>query len=240
MRVDIEELDLGSQLYTSKIDGATIPSTYANLQLFLATSATAKLDFDESMPLTDPSFRSFISEICAESNDCCFSYLSAFQLFASQPIHCRDYYGEMEVVSIVDAALFPLQILLQATTARNSKTATTGNKLPDYKLAVGSANVPVVLGEDKTFANYQMGVLGKDPVRDLESKAPWDSWEQFYGTIPYYFAYTCLGQSSKVELTVGVMDKESRKFLPLFSNNILSPTERPLFSASLLRMFPQL
>jgi hypothetical protein len=236
--VDIDNLDSTSLRYISNVSGNTIPATYAALKMFLATTTPLKLSYDESLPLTDCEFDSFISEMCVESTDCCHSFLNAFQLFGTQPTHCHDYSGEMEVVPLVDAALLPLQVLLKTTTARNSKTVTTGNKLPDFKMTVGSAKVPIMLGEEKSFTGYQQGSQTKDPVVDLQKKAPWDSWDQFYGSIPYYFAYTCVGDPRGVILTVGVMDRASQKFQPLFSNNILSPAERPEFSSSLMKLFP--
>ena len=172
------------------------------------------------------------------STGSCNSFLSAFQTFAIQPVHANEFVGEMEVVPLVNAAFLAVQVLLQTKIARNCKTVTTGNKLPDFKMTVGNSKIPILLGEDKASRLYQRGVRAKDPVLDLEDKAPWENWEQFYGNIPYYFAYICIGGSASVDLTIGVMDRQSKKFLPVHSNNISNPRQRSEFSIALVKLFP--
>ena len=89
-----------------------------------------------------------------------------------------------------------------------------------------------MLGEEKTYTS------NGDPIFDLNVKAPWDSWEMFYGTLPYYFAYSCRGGPNAIDLQVGVMDKASRQFFPLFSHNIFNRESRALFSLDLLKLLP--
>ena len=184
-RVDVDDVDAESLQYTKNLV-TTIPPTYDALRFYLDTTSPSKLTKNTSSPLTgEESFDTFLESVCSDSADSCHSFLCAFEAFACN-VHAKEYAGEMEVVPLVDAALLPLQVLLRTKTGRNSKTATTGNKLPDFKMTVGNARTPIFLGEDKTFSSR------KDPIHDLETKAPWDNWEDFYGNLPYYFAYTCI------------------------------------------------
>jgi len=211
----------------------SIPATYDKLCGYLATTSPSKLTKNSSSPLSgEESFDTFLESVCSDSADSCHSFLCAFEAFACNAIHAKEYTGEMEVVSLVDAALLPLQVLLRTKTGRNSKTASTGNKLPDFKMTVGNAKIPIFLGEEKTF------ISRKDPKQDLEAKSPWDKWEDFYGELPYYFAYTCVGGSASVDFTLGVMDRQSRKFMPLQSNDISDPSQRSEFSIALVKCFP--
>jgi len=152
--------------------------------------------------------------------------------------HAYEFGSEMECVPYVNAALLPLQLLLQTKSGRNTKTCTTGSKLPDFKLTVGPMGIPILLGEDKAISNYQPGVSKKDPVLDLVNKAPWDTWEQFYGTLPFYFGYSCVGGPNGVILSIGVLVKATRSFQLLLTKRIDRASERAEFAIGLVKLFP--
>jgi hypothetical protein len=234
--VDIENIDKDSRAYSCAV-GVYLPPNAGALQHHLSSAVSVKMPIDPDNPLIEllrgASFQSLIDSCCEVSAEaCCDDYLSSFLRFASYPVHANVFVSEMESNALVDAALFPLQVLVEASCSRNSRTSTTGTKLPDYSLSVGTAATPLLLGEDKTASSCN------DPVDDLESKAPWDDWEQFYGDVPYYFAYACTSSPAMVKLTFGIMDRDSKKFVALFAHDIRLTRNRETFSMELLKMFP--
>lgn len=233
----MDNIDECSLSFIKNIRG-NLPSSIEELTNIVLADCSHKIPIGPGNQFTSE-FRVFVENCCSTApENCCEDFLAAFSLFDTAPLHACEYGGEMEVVPIVNAALFPLQVLLQTKSGRNTQTATTGMKLPDYKITVGAAQTPVVLGEDKTETNYQRGVQKKDPVLDLQGKAPWNNWAQFYGTLPYYFGYTSVGGVNGVLLTFGVLLKADQTFHPLLCNRIDRAHERAVFAIGLVKLFP--
>jgi hypothetical protein len=229
--------DDNSLLYMQSLMGV-IPKTANELLQYMATTSIQKLPLSLELHPIPLVFDSFIQNGCVVvDQDCeCHIFVDLLSSFFTYHAEGNRYISEMEFTPLVNFALAPISILLRKPIARNCQSTTTRTKLPNFLLCDGPLNTPIMLGEDKTYVNYQKGT--KDPIVDLEEKAPWDSWEMFYGTLPYYFAYSCLGGPTAIDLQVGIMDKASRKFVPLFSHDICKRECRGQFSLDLFKLLP--
>ena len=235
-RIDLDNLDSDSVSFINSIRGF-LPSSVQELVNVVVSDTKYRIPIGTGNLFTQE-FSSFVEKCCRHDAGCCSDFFDAFLRFDTLPSHACEFGSEMEVVPYVNAALFPLQLLLQAKIGRNTKASTTGSKLPDFKLSVGPMSIPIMLGEDKAISNYQRGVPKKDPVLDLVSKAPWDTWEQFYGSLPFYFGYTSIGGPNEIVLSIGVLVKATRSFESLLTKRIDRALERAEFAIGLVKLFP--
>ena len=146
------------------------------------------------------------------------------------------------MISNIDIYILPVIILYGCCIFCNVHSSSSGIYRPDFFLA--PSGPPLFVGEDKLLSNYSKGKKGHDPFLENEYKTPWDMWEEFWGDIPYIFAYAALGETSHLEFILGVLERDilgvlelerdKKKFVPLLGMKTL-PIKRCPWPDSILQ-----
>jgi len=221
-----------------------LPATVDELKNYLRLGESAQHPFSCSRQLSEIFHweNNFVEKACitGQSNamPCCDSLEEVLSYFAVTPNSLLND-SEQTMTPIVDASLQLLVLFCQVQRARNvAHHTTSARKKPDYFIA--KHHTVVVRGEEKLQSNYQPGIYGHDPVVENVEKTPWGRWAEFYGEAPYILSFSCIGDSSHVNMTMGVLVAMSESFVPLFTYNIASSFDRPKFALEVLKLLPVL
>jgi serine/threonine protein kinase len=77
------------------------------------------------------------------------------------------------------------------------------------------------------------------PVDDLNSKTPWLTWEQHYGSeIQYIFGYAVVRSQSSIWFDFGISSKEKKKIVSLIKVDLRLPEGCARFLAFWIRLLP--
>lgn len=92
--------------------------------------------------------------------------------------------------------------------------------------------------EKKALSNYRPGVSGHDPDLEHVQKVAWDLWEEFHGAAPYFFAFSAVASETSYQVRMGVLERVSRKWVPLNSFDFMQCGERARFAHELIKALP--
>lgn len=84
----------------------------------------------------------------------------------------------------------------------------------DFSCPVDVHAIPIVVfrGEDK----MEREANGRHhPRTELEDKTPWEEWPMFFNDLPYIFGYFAVGRPGRLQLQLGCLVQEQRKFVAL-------------------------
>lgn len=89
-------------------------------------------------------------------------------------------------------------------------TISSSNYRPD-EVVVHNGH-EIVVQEEKYIKSYTKGSAKKDPVVDLETKAPWSEWERFFGALRCRPCIAVIGSETTLTFTFGLLSATSKKF----------------------------
>ena len=157
-------------------------------------------------------------------------------LLTSYSLGASSLDSEASMNGIIDNNIFIILLLYGSKFHRNVQSQCSGAKRPGYVVAPNGP--PMLVGEDKLYRNYKKGVSGMDPVLQNEEKTPWESWQHIWENIPYIFAYSALADSTRLDFTLGVLEREGKKFVPLCTCNLINASEIPELWATFMKLLP--
>ena len=230
--------------YTSKYFesiSSQLPKSSEELKLFLKTAQPSKFN------IRSDTFELFIKSSIWESTVCQCSNIddnlhncdALEQMLISIITHFRNIWAlqsENSMITNVDIYTLPVILLYGCSIYRNVCSTSSGSCRPDFFIA--PSGPPLFVGEDKLLSNYQKGKMGHDPVLENESKTPWDIWEDFWGDIPYIFAYAALGAPSHLDFVLGVLEHKKKEFVPLGQFDIMNRNQIPELWLTYMKLLP--
>ena len=230
--------------YTSKYFesiSSQLPKSSEELKLFLKTAQPSKFN------IRSDTFELFIQSSiweptvyqCSNIDDNLHSCDALEQMLISIITHFRNIWSlqsENSMITSVDIYTLPVVLLYGCSISRNVCSTSSGSYRPDFFIA--PSGPPLFVGEDKLSSNYYKGRMGHDPVLENESKIPWDMWEDFWGDIPYIFAYAAVGAPSYLEFVLGVLERKKKKFVPLGQFDIRNRNQIPELWLTYMKLLP--
>mmetsp|Transcript_14195 Transcript_14195/g.19369 ORF Transcript_14195/g.19369 Transcript_14195/m.19369 type:complete len:542 (-) Transcript_14195:60-1685(-) len=144
------------------------------------------------------------------------------------------------MITFMDVVFGIFEVFVNQPRRRNVSNKTSGPFKPDNMYCDGARGDVYLVGEEKPKAEYRQGIVGKDPAAENLHKTQFNNWEKCYGSLPFIFAYDAVGDHYRVEFNFGVIDKDTRSFVKLFSGNLAAYRNRAAFALVLFKILPVL
>jgi hypothetical protein len=143
---------------------------------------------------------------------------------------------ELSMPSFVEDFLFLWLVIFRTGYSRVTHTSVTGSKRPDFISSPFGA--PLIVGEDKVRNNYSPGQYGKDPELENQEKMTFELWGEFYGEIPFVFAYAAIADNNQYEFILGAVVRNSQQFERIETYDLTVIADRVQLVKDMLTLAP--
>lgn len=152
----------------------------------------------------------------------------------------NNFHTENDLYLQISSCLSIFEIFLGTNLRSNEKNSPKASYKyrPQFQLH-NSLEIPLIIGESfilevKESYKYQ----DNETKSFLEDKISWKNWEKIYGNIPYIFGFIAISSQNQIDLTFGILERDTKSFVELESFNVLESNQVADFFTFTLQILP--